>query len=486
MQILLLFILNLIHNQLLKGNGQEFGFLLPTRQIHLSSMNTHLEAVVSVPIPTKASDFLSAVKLFSDSINIIKSIPVFQNTSPYYSDQHFRINELQNKIEIIIIGLQNLASYRQTSVNITEPMPICSLEFSALTPLEAETTGKSLQESVNSLIKTTTITDFDSSDKLLEEKNKIQGIHTLMSNYQHKVMEHLSLLESLSNKIISGSILSSLQTRPCVPSGKLERTNILDCMRTIMGLHCTIQLIMKQTDQPSYTVMEPIKYSGWVITAENKHQHFLLTQEGKLMTAECQEDNHNSMVDSFDLCDLKNYDNECSKGLSQNLLITILKNCNFTQRNVHKFIYTTKGILIQEGHSNLKLKTRTNPPVITDVKAPLPLLISSNSVIEANDGENKLVEYIPKTTVSEETIRISWISGQNLRTFNNYVNRVDISKYFGVNEIIDYIQFTLISLMIPMTLLMIKCLNKTGAKDAKQMLKQMRKENLNSNKQFIN
>jgi hypothetical protein len=449
-------------------------------------MNTHLEAIVSVPIPNKASDFLSAVKLFSDSINIIKSIPVFQNTSPYYSDQHFKINELQNKIEIIIIGLQNIASYRQASVNITEPMPICSIEFSALTPLEAETTGKSLHDSVNSLIKTTTITDFDSSDKLLGEKNKIQGIHTLMSNYQHKIMEHLSLLESLSNKIISGSILSSLQTRPCIPSGKLEKTNILDCMRTIMGLHCTIQLVMKQTDQPSYTVMEPIKYSGWVITAENKHQHFLLTQEGKLMTAECQEDNHNSMVDSFDLCDLKNYDNECAKGLSQNLLITILKNCNFTQRNVHKFIYTTKGILIQEGHSNVKLKTRTNPPVITDIKAPLPLLISSNSIIEANDGENKLVEYIPKTAVPEETIRISWVSGQNLRTFNSYVNRVDMSKYFGVNEIIDYIQFILISLMIPTTLLMIKCLNKTDSKDAKQVLKQMRKENLNSNKQFIN
>jgi hypothetical protein len=74
-------------------------------------------------------------------------------------------------------------------------------------------------------------------------------------------LERVKLMDLLAYKQLSSEVLVGIQQRACVLIGQLEKTEILSCKKTNIGLLCVLELT-SLTDQEKVKEYSLINYDG--------------------------------------------------------------------------------------------------------------------------------------------------------------------------------------------------------------------------------
>lgn len=461
----------------------DFGFTIPTREVLLPTKEQLVQAGVTIPVHENTTELVPFILGMTTALNTVKNIPAYQPPSAYLLDPNFRIAELINKLGLVIVEIHNLDTYKN---NATVPPPLhpnCNLDFNKITPTELMRGYNDINTIVGTLSKTVTEEELNNSATILTtEKSKIIKLIELINPIQTKLMERLALLEGFSNKIINGAILASLQTKDCIESGKLENTEITNCLRASDGLYCTLSILMKQ-NQPKFTLYESIAYFGYLLTAEHESQYILKKEGGGFYTADCKDDFHNKNIDNYDNCKIKPYSSECAKMLESRVITDYLNHCNFTLKNYDPFLLTNESVLIQEGARDIILKDKSTK-IETPVNDPLPLLIKTNKIIKLTTPEGKIIEIIPRIQVTEETIVHSWITPPQRQAFLSSINQKEMLENIEIRDIFDLVQFFLLTILVPIIVFIVRKIRKSKADHQNMEFKLKRRDNFRKNRYF--
>jgi hypothetical protein len=184
-------------------------------------------------------------------------------------------------------------------------------------------------------------------------------------------------MDLMVNKQLDAEVLVGIQQKDCVLKGEIEKTNILSCEKTKLGLLCILETTVLTSHQ-NFDYYSLINYEG--IQLKFEEGQYLVKQGTTWFTLKCKND-FDDRLDSFDTCQQIKLDSDCSTVLKREKIDPFLENCLFEKSEPTPSEIILEGILLQGENLEIQLLdslTDHRPDKIS--KAP-PMIIMTNKIV---------------------------------------------------------------------------------------------------------
>jgi hypothetical protein len=273
----------------------------------------------------------------------------------------------------------------------------------------------------------------------------LSKVREILNDYYQQVADRLALLEALSNNRLEGEVLTAMQSKNCITSGHIEKSEISQCERIKDGLVCRVD-IQVFTKPALYEYYTPVTYKGVQLKFEQPNQYLVKSNNQIWNLLTCPDDQDNQL-DTFDTCTISQYQNLCSSSFSTKDFASYIKNCNFTRTEPPLTLATNAGLLIQGENVQVKLINKTSNQV-TEITDPLPIVCSTEKIVQVSQG-SQLINWESNVLVLSDQIIRSWLSSQDIEKLQSTVQTTEMLNSIEIEDIIDLVLIIIVLVLIP-------------------------------------
>jgi len=272
----------------------------------------------------------------------------------------------------------------------------------------------------------------------------------ILADISELLADRIIILDTLSAGQLADEIPAVIQTKPCASSGTQEHFEVRSCDKMAEGFYCRIS-VTKYTDPQKFSIYTKVNFDGIEIQGSTKNQIFAKDTNlaWKLLTCRQNENSEPTDVlqDLYYVCQVSDYNNECSKNLEAQKIDNLVKYCNFTRNIPIPVTRTKNGILLMGKTATVRL-LNTDQTVFKTVDKPLPILISTNKIIELTMN-GTVTKIHPTQLVSKEEINDIWLTDEDISKIENSLKIDELVEGMELEDWVDLVLIFLVTVILP-------------------------------------
>ena len=441
------------------GYKEKLGLLKKVGKIEVKKGMENM--IMSILFPSNHSyiEYDNLIRIIKNDIKKILKIPALEKSGKYFKTNEGHFSNIDINLEFIEKSLNDISKFHNDQP-ITTKQYTCDLEFARIEPEFIQEYVTSIDTLIKPLDLTATYETFEkpeTKDKYNLFLTNILLIKNLVADLKNAIVERIKAMDNLANGKVPDDLIFMLQTKNCMPNGQLENLEINFCHKTSIGLFCELQINIYKSVQ-EYDKYIPVVYKGVQLRAESTDQLFVKSGNNWGLI-DCEEnidpeyDDNDNVIDLFNECNFKHYENACIKAIEKDNFSIILKECNFTHVSAQPVWRTETGILIMDTETKLTIQ-ELNPidnrlQAFLPNKFPVHIISNKNLNVQFND---KHIVYTPTQTNTVTSIVYTYLSDEFIQSIIKSAEYSDLISGLTTKEYIDLTFLLLFIILVPIIL----------------------------------